>query len=170
MWTRSASQNIGPADPRYAELVRRGFNKRFEGKPEYIRLVGSADDLANAVQSAVESGRRVAVRSGGHCLEGFVADPAVRVLIDMSPMTGVSYDPELGAFAVEAGTTLGEMHRRLFMGWGVVLPVGQSPDIGIGGHALGSAFGWIHRKHGLAGTISTRWRSWSSMRRAPCSV
>ena len=43
------------------------------------------------------------------------------------------------------------MHRRLFMGWGVVLPVGQSPDIGIGGHALGSAFGWIHRKHGLAG-------------------
>ena len=103
MWTRSASQNIGPADPRYAELVRRGFNKRFEGKPEYIRLVGSADDLADAVQSAVESGRRVAVRSGGHCLEGFVADPAVRVLIDMSPMTGVSYDPETGSIRGRGG-------------------------------------------------------------------
>jgi hypothetical protein len=148
---RSSAENIGPDDPRYSELVRRGFNKRFEGKPEYIRLVGSADDLADAVHSAVQSGKRLAVRSGGHCLEGFVADPAVRVLIDMSPMTGVTYDAEMGAFAVEAGTTLGEMHRRMFMGWGVVLPVGQSPDIGIGGHALGSAFGWIHRAHGLAG-------------------
>ena len=151
MTTRVSAQNIRPADPRYAELVRRGFNKRFEGKPEYVRLVGSADDLADAIQSAVRSGKRLAVRSGGHCLEGFVANPDVRVLIDMSPMTGVTYDSEMGAFAVEAGTTLGEMHRRMFLGWGVVLPVGQSPDIGIGGHALGSAFGWIHRRHGLAG-------------------
>ena len=57
----------------------------------------------------------------------------------------------MGAFAVEAGTTLGEVYRRLFLGWGVVLPAGQSPDIGIGGHALGSAFGFLHRRHGLAG-------------------
>ncbi len=38
---------------------------------------------------------RVAVRSGGHCLEGFVADPAVRVVIDTSLMTGVNFDPEI---------------------------------------------------------------------------
>jgi hypothetical protein len=148
---RSSAENIGPDDPRYGDLVRRGFNKRFEGRPDYVRLVGSADDVVDAVQEAVRSGRRLAVRSGGHCLEGFVANPDVRALIDMSPMTGVSWDPEMGAFAVEAGTTLGEMHRRMFMGWGVVLPVGQSPDIGIGGHACGSAFGWLHRQHGLAG-------------------
>ncbi len=151
MSTRSDSQNIGPDDPRYGDLVRRGFNKRFEGRPDYVRLVGSADDVVDAVQESVRSGRRLAVRSGGHCLEGFVANPDVRALIDMSPMTGVSWDPEMGAFAVEAGTTLGEMHRRMFMGWGVVLPVGQSPDIGIGGHACGSAFGWLHWQHGLAG-------------------
>ena len=143
---RSSAENIGPDDPRYGDLVRRGFNKRFEGRPDYVRLVGSADDVVDAVQEAVRSGRRLAVRSGGHCLEGFVANPDVRALIDMSPMTGVSWDPEMGAFAVEAGTTLGEMHRRMFMGWGVVLPVGQSPDIGIGGHACGSAFGWLHRQ------------------------
>jgi aclacinomycin oxidase len=148
---RSASTNIGPDDPRYSELLRRGFNKRFEGKPDYIRLVGSTQDVVDAVQDAVRSRRRLAVRSGGHCLEGFVADPAVRVIIDMAPMTGVSFDPAMGAFAVEAGTTLGEVYRRLFTGWNVVLPAGQSPDIGIGGHALGSAFGFLHRRHGLAG-------------------
>jgi FAD/FMN-containing dehydrogenase len=148
---RTASHNIGPDDPRYSELLRRGFNKRFEGKPDYFRLVGSTEDVIDAVQLAVQSGLRLAVRSGGHCLEGFVGDPDVRVIIDMSPMTSVSWDPDMAAFAIEAGTTLGEVYRKLFIGWGVVLPAGQSPDIGIGGHALGSAFGFLHRQHGLAG-------------------
>jgi hypothetical protein len=33
------SDRIGPDDPRYAALVGRGFNKRFAGKPDYVRLV-----------------------------------------------------------------------------------------------------------------------------------
>ncbi|MEO6208632.1 MAG: FAD-linked oxidase, partial [Gemmatimonadaceae bacterium] len=79
---RASPHNIGPDDPRYADLNRRGFNKRFEGKPDYIRLVGSTEDILDAVQRAVRSELRLAVRSGGHCLEGFVADPAVRAVID----------------------------------------------------------------------------------------
>jgi len=79
---RAASDRIGPDDPRYAELIRRGFNKRFEGRPDYIRLVSSTDDVVDAVQSAVRDGARLAVRSGGHCLENFVSDPAVRAIID----------------------------------------------------------------------------------------
>jgi FAD/FMN-containing dehydrogenase len=150
-FNRAASNNIGPDDPRYYELLRRGFNKRFEGRPDYFRLVGSTADVVDAVQAAVNEDRRVVVRSGGHCLEGFVGDPAVRVIIDTSLMTGVFYDAKMGAFAIEAGTTLGEVYRKLCIGWGVVLPAGQSPDIGIGGHALGSAFGFLHRQYGLAG-------------------
>ncbi len=104
----------------------------------------------DAVQDAVRDDARVVVRSGGHCLEGFVDDPAARVLIDTSLMTGVSYDPEKGAFAIEAGTTLGEAYRRLFLGWGVTIPAGESPDIGMGGHVSGGAFGFLCRQHGLA--------------------
>ena len=74
------------------------------------------------------------MRSGGHCLEGFVADPAVRVVIDTSLMADVSYDAERRAFVVEAGATTGETYRKLFLGWGVTLPAGESPDLGIGGH------------------------------------
>jgi hypothetical protein len=37
---RVAPDKIGPDDPRYADLVRRGYNKRFAGKPDYVRLVG----------------------------------------------------------------------------------------------------------------------------------
>ncbi|MEP6763534.1 MAG: FAD-binding oxidoreductase [Gemmatimonadaceae bacterium] len=147
---RSSRENIGPDDSRYADLNRKGFNKRFEGKPDYFRLVSSTADVVNAVQHAVDNNLRLAVRSGGHCLENFVSNADVRVVIDTSQMTSVTWDFNMKAFAIEAGTTLGEMHRKLFIGWNVVLPVGQSPDIGIGGHALGSAFGFLHREHGLA--------------------
>jgi len=148
--TRSQSPRVGPDDPRYADLVRRGFNKRFAGRPDYVRLVGSTEQTVDAVQDAVRDGLRVAVRSGGHCLEGFVADPAVRVVIDTSLMTGVYHDPGMAAFAIEAGTTLGEAYRRLFLGWGVTIPAGESPDLGVGGHVLGGAFVFLCRQHGLA--------------------
>ena len=147
---RVGPDKVGPDDPRYADLVRRGYNKRFASKPDYVRLVGSTEQVADAVQDAVRDGLRFAVRSGGHCLEGFVADPAVRVVIDTSLMTGVYYDPEMAAFAVEAGTTLGEVYRKLFLGWGVTIPAGETPDLGVGGHVLGGAFGFLCRQHGLA--------------------
>ena len=78
---RVGPDKVGPEDPRYADLVRRGFNKRFAGKPDYVRLVGSTAQVVDAVQDAVREKLRVVVRSGGHCLEGFVADPAVRVVM-----------------------------------------------------------------------------------------
>lgn len=140
---------IGADDPRYADLVGRGFNRRFVPRPDYVRVVGSAEQLRNALEAAVREGRRPAVRSGGHCLEGFVGDPAVKALIDMSAMAGVTYDPEQRAFAIEAGTSLGEVYQRLYRGWGVLIPAGQSPSVGIGGHLLGGAHGFLHRQHGL---------------------
>ena len=147
---RGAPDKVGPDDPRYADLLRRGFNKRFAGRPDYVRLVGSTEQVVDAVHDAVRDKLRVAVRSGGHCLEGLVADPAVRVVIDTSLMTDVYYDPEMGAFAIEAGATLGEAYRKLFLGWGVTIPAGESPDIGVGGHVLGGGFGFLCRQHGLA--------------------
>lgn len=120
---RVAPEKIGPDDPRYADLVRRGYNKRFAGSPDYVRLVGSTEQVVDAVQEAVRDNLRVAE---------------------------VYYDPEMTAFAVEPGATLGETYRKLFLGWGVTIPAGVSPDIGVGGHVLGGAFGFLCRQHGLA--------------------
>jgi aclacinomycin oxidase len=141
---------IGPEDPRYRAVVDKRFNKRFRGVPDYVRLVHSTEEVVSAVEEAVKEGRRLVVTSGGHCLEGFVSDPDVRVVIDVSPMKRVYFDAERRAVAVEAGATVGETFRALSETWSVVVPLGESPQIGMGGHVPGGAFGFLCRQLGLA--------------------
>jgi aclacinomycin oxidase len=141
---------FGSDDPRYHAVVDKQFNKRFKAKPDYVELVGSTDDVIGALEAAIKDGRRVVVTSGGHCLEGFVSDPEVRVIIDVSPMKRIYYDTQMRAVAVEAGATVGEAFRALFDNWGVVVPLGEYPAIGMGGHVSGGAFGFLCRELGLA--------------------
>jgi aclacinomycin oxidase len=147
---RIASDRLDPDDPRYRAVVDKQFNKRFSANPDYVRLVHSTAEVQSAVEDAVREGRRLVVTSGGHCLEGFVSDPDVRAIIDVSPMKRIYHDAEMGAVAVEAGATVGETFRTLFEMWGVVIPLGEFPEIGMGGHVPGGAFGFLCRQLGLA--------------------
>jgi FAD/FMN-containing dehydrogenase len=144
------SPRIGPDDPRYRAVVDRRFNKRFSARPDHVRIVASTEQVVAAVQEAVSEDRRLAVTSGGHCLEGFVSDPEVRVIIDVSPMKRVAWNAERGAVEVEAGATVGETYQALFERWGTTLPLGEYPGIGMGGHVAGGAFGFLCRQLGLA--------------------
>jgi aclacinomycin oxidase len=141
---------LGPKDPGYRAVVDKRFNKRFAARPDYVRVVSSTDEVVAAVQEAVNERRRLVVTSGGHCLEGFVSDPDARVIVDVSPMKRVHYDKKMRAIAVEAGATVGETFRALFESWGVVVPLGEFPEIGMGGHVAGGAFGFLCRELGLA--------------------
>jgi hypothetical protein len=64
-----STPRIGPDDPRYLGVVDKRFNKRFSASPDYVRLVGSTDQVVSAVEDAVREGQRLVVTSGGHCLE-----------------------------------------------------------------------------------------------------
>src|SRR4029077_12606252 len=66
------------------------------------------------------------------------------------PMKRIDYDAAMGAVAVEGGATVGETFRALFDAWGVVIPLGEHPGIGMGGHVAGGAFGFLCRQLGLA--------------------
>ncbi|MEU3354878.1 FAD-binding oxidoreductase [Streptomyces sp. NPDC037389] len=144
----NAALSVTKGDPRYPSLVS-GVNLRWVGTPDAVRVVGSADQVAQVVQEAVDRGQPVAVRSGGHCYEDFVTRPEVRVVIDMSGMSSVTYDRDRRAFAVEPGATLGTVYRALFKGWGVTLPGGTCPTVGAGGHVAGGGYGPLGRLHGL---------------------
>jgi aclacinomycin oxidase len=148
--TQIESGRIGPEDPRYLAVVEKRFNKRFRASPDYVRRAGSTEQVVAAVEEAVREGRRLVVTSGGHCLENFASDSEVRVILDVSPMKRIYFDAARGAIAVDAGATVGETFRTLFESWGVVLPLGEHPDIGMGGHVAGGAFGFLCRQHGLA--------------------
>ncbi len=139
-----------PNDPGYAAVLEKRFNKRFSARPDYIQRAGSTDEVISTVQEAVKEGRRLVVTSGGHCLEGFVSDPDVGVILDLSPMKRVYYDPGMGAVAVEAGATVGQTFEALYREWGTVVPLGEYPAIGMGGHVAGGAFGFLCRQLGLA--------------------
>lgn len=140
---------VRPDDPRYDSLRLRGYNHRHASRPSRIRLVGTTADVVRAVDDAVRAGRRVAVRSGGHCFEDFVDHPGTDVVIDMSGMRDVGYDPRRRAFVVEAGATLAEAYRRLFLGWGVTVPGGTCTGVGAGGHVAGGGYGALCRLYGL---------------------
>ena len=94
---------VRPGDPLYRDLQLRGYNRRFVGTPDSVFVVDDTDQVVNAVDAVVASGKKLAVRSGGHCVERFVDDPAVQCVIDLGQMDSVYYDRHRRAFAVEAG-------------------------------------------------------------------
>jgi len=114
-----------PRDIAYEQWNDGGVNLRFKGRPFAIIAVDNSDALTDTLQVAIDAGHHLAIRGGGHCLENFVADPAVQLIIDISRMKGIRYDPEKNAIEVSAGNTVGEMHEKLFTEWNIVMPVGE---------------------------------------------
>ncbi|MGV9304932.1 BBE domain-containing protein [Nonomuraea sp. NPDC003727] len=139
---------VRPGDPRYEDLAVRRTNQRFTPRPEHFHVVGSTEQVVKAVGDAVRAGRRVTVRSGGHCYENFVGEGA-QVVIDLCEMSGVSFDERRGAFAIEAGATLMRTYRTLYLGWGVTIPGGQCGGVAAGGHIAGGGYGPLSRRDGL---------------------
>jgi hypothetical protein len=140
---------ITPDRPEYEDWNNRGVNLRYSGKPSEIIPVTTTEDLINALQYAVDKKYRLAIRCGGHCLENFVSNSEIQIIIDISAMKGIRYDEAMQAIEIIAGTTLGEMYETLDRQWGIVLPCGEHPAVGVGGHIPGGAFGFLCRQHGL---------------------
>ncbi|WP_037908403.1 FAD-dependent oxidoreductase [Actinacidiphila yeochonensis] len=140
--------SVTASDARYPELVR-GVNQRWVAAPDAVRLVTTADQVLQIVQDAATAGKRVAVRSGGHCYCDFVSNAQTQIIIDLSAMHAITYDTERCAFSVEAGAQLGQVYEVLYREWGVTVPGGVCPSVGIGGHATGGGFGLLTRQFGL---------------------
>ncbi|WP_182882603.1 MULTISPECIES: FAD-binding oxidoreductase [unclassified Microbispora] len=140
---------VKPGDPRF-DSMRSGHNMRFTGAPDQVTVVGSAEQVVDAVGAAVAAGKRLVARSGGHCMEDFTTTSDIKAVVDLSQMTAVYHDARRGAFAVEPGALVGEVAETLFKGWGVMIPFTGCATVGIGGHIPGGGYGFFSRKHGLS--------------------
>jgi hypothetical protein len=139
---------IHAGDSRFPSL-RTAFNRRFSADSATVQLVGTTEQVRAAVQTAIDEGKLISIRGGGHCYSNFVYNDSVASVLDLSMMDKVYYDRERNAFAVEGGAVLGDVYPALFRGYGVTLPGGHCPGTGIGGHATGGGHGMLTRQFGL---------------------
>ncbi|RMI38647.1 FAD-binding oxidoreductase [Streptomyces triticirhizae] len=146
--TATPAVTVTPDDPRYADLVT-GMNQRWSATPEGVHLVTTTEQVVRAVDEAVQAGRRISVRSGGHCYEDFVYHADAQAVIDLSAMNRISYDAEMRAFAVEPGATMLDVYETLYKTWGVTIPGGTTAGVGVGGLVPGGGYGLLARRDGL---------------------
>ncbi len=145
---RGGAATITPADARYPDFVS-GSNGRWRAAPDAIRVATTTEQVVAAVAEAVRGGKRISVRSGGHCYEAFVYHPDAQIVIDLSAMNDISYDQKRRAFVIEPGCTLMEVYMELYRVWGVTIPGGSCASVGAGGHIQGGGFGFLCRQFGL---------------------
>ncbi|HEY4574069.1 MAG TPA: FAD-binding protein, partial [Thermoanaerobaculia bacterium] len=123
---------VTPDDPRYPTLVR-GFNQRWVGRPQYVQVVGSAQQVVAVVRDCLDRGLRPTVRSGGHCYEGWVSLND-GVVIDVSSMHSAGWDAENRWYYMESGCTNWDLYNQLYRQYNVTLPAGSCYSVGAGGH------------------------------------
>jgi aclacinomycin oxidase len=56
---------VNSGDPLYRDFQLRGYNRRFVGTPDSVLVVDDTDQVVNAVDAVVASGKKLAVRIGG---------------------------------------------------------------------------------------------------------
>jgi FAD/FMN-containing dehydrogenase len=137
---------LRPGDPGYDD-ARRGYNLLHDHRPAVIARPVDGVDVARALELAAGAGLEVAVRSGGHSLAGYGGTEG-GLLLDLSAMRAVEIDPAARVAWVEAGVTAGQLTEAA-AAHGLVVPFGDSPDVGVGGITLGGGVGWLSRKLGL---------------------
>src|SRR5215217_1708037 len=121
---------IWPQDPDY-ENARQDFNARFSRFPASIVVCNNTNDVGNAVRWARQEGMPLRARSGGHSYEAFsVVDEGL--VIDVGGMTDIDVDMSSGEAVIGTGARLLDCYRRLW-DYGVTIPAGTCPGIGIAG-------------------------------------
>ncbi len=128
------------------EALRAGYNKRLSFLPKYIAACTSTQEVQAALQLASEQDLPVAIRSGGHCFEGFSSNNG-GLVINVSRMKTVQWQSKENV-TIGAGCVLAEIQSALFARRRL-LPSGSCGSVGISGLTLGGGYGFFSRSHGL---------------------
>lgn len=137
---------ILPSDTNY-DSVRKMHNPLHDAYPALIVRPRNADDVAAAVRFASEKGLPLAIRAGGHNNGGF-STAQDGLVIDLALMRSVTIDAEARIARAEGGVRAGELTKAA-VAQGLIVPFGDSPDVGVGGITTGGGVGWLTRKLGM---------------------
>jgi FAD/FMN-containing dehydrogenase len=142
---RFEGELLEPGDDGYDE-ARTVFNAMVDRRPRLIvRCTGAADVVAG-VLLARETGLPLAVRGGGHGVNGHaVCDDGI--MLDLSPMKRIDVDPEARVARAQAGVNWGEFDAAT-QAHGLATTGGRVTTTGIAGLTLGAGSGWLERMFG----------------------
>jgi len=117
-------------------------------RPALIVRCGTVTDVVNAVRHARDHDLEIGVKCGGHSVLG-LAVPADGLMIDLTPMGGVTVDPRTRRARVQGGAMLGALDRAA-QRHGLATTAGNVSHTGVGGLTLGGGMGWLARQYGLS--------------------
>ncbi len=155
---RFQGEILTPTDPGY-ESARVLFNTRIRTQPAVICRCLSTDDAVEAVRFARETDLPIAVRGGGHHACGFsLVDRGL--VIDLSMLKGVTFDPATAMATVGAGSGWRDVDRATYVDVtvpgedglpsGYAVPGGDCPTVSNAGYSLSGGYGLLGRRFGLA--------------------
>ena len=133
------------AQPEY-ETLRHGFNKRIDKHPKIIALCKNTNGVAEAIKYAKANNLPVAIKSGGHCMEGFSCNNN-GLVVNLSLLNKIN---RLDAETISVGPAL--LLKDLYaavLPKGKILPGGSCQTVALGGLALGGGYGLLSRQFGL---------------------
>jgi len=128
------------------EALRKGFNKRIEKFPQVIAYCTSPRGVSAAVQHAGATQLPVAIKSGGHCMEGFSCNDG-GLVINLSGLNQAAWG-QGETLVTGPGATLAKLYEVL-LPKGRIIPGGSCAGVGIGGLTLGGGYGVLGRQFGL---------------------
>jgi FAD/FMN-containing dehydrogenase len=130
------------------EEARKVHNGLVDKRPALIARCRGVADVVDAVNLARKLGLEVAVRGGGHNVAGR-ATVDDGLMIDLSPMKGISVDAKARTARVQGGVTWAELNRETQL-HGLAVTGGVVSSTGVAGLTLGGGLGWLMGKYGLA--------------------
>lgn len=130
------------------DKARGVWNGMIDKHPALIICCAGRDDVIAAVNFARIHHLLVAVRGGGHNVNGNATCDG-GLVIDLSPMKAIQVDQEARRVRAQAGVTWGDLDRET-QAFGLAVPGGLVSTTGIAGLTLGGGLGWLRRKHGLS--------------------
>lgn len=135
---------IAPGDAEYdkARMVVAGDINRH---PAIIIKVTNANEVAQVISLAKETGLELAIRSGGHSIYGVTEGG---IVLDLSRMKDLQIDTKQKTAWAETGLTAAE-YTTATVAHGLATGFGDTGSVGLGGITLGGGVGFLVRKHGL---------------------
>lgn len=133
-------------DPMYAAATEINATRFTAVRPAGIAVCATPRDAATCVKWAKETGTPFAVRSGGHSYAGFSTSPGL--VINVRNLQDANVNPAEGTVTVAAGVNNADFAEAVDP-YGVYVPGGRCPTVGLSGLTLGGGWGFSCRHLGM---------------------